>query len=78
MLYNCLKERVVNIMWFTKLVVQLANSMSRLGDVGPKLFLNVHKSTVQKSDQDKVADDWKRVGSDMRKAIIKYDARVAR
>lgn len=40
------------------------------------LFISKHVSVS--SDQKKIADDWNKVGNDMRKAIVKYNAGLSK
>lgn len=58
-------------------VENITNNISKI-NFTQKLFDEKHIDDYQISSQKALASDWKNIGNDMRKGIMKYDRKLTR
>ncbi|MFL2020503.1 hypothetical protein [Weissella hellenica] len=66
-------------MKFVSVILSVSNVINKtITGFIPQQGLFISKHVSVSSDQQKIADDWNKVGNDMRKAIVKYNAGLSK
>ncbi len=66
-------------MKFTSIILDISSAINKtITGFIPRQGLFISKHVSIDTDQQKIANDWNKVGNDMRKAIVKYNAGLSK
>lgn len=66
-------------MKFVSVILKFSNLINAAGTFFvPRHNIVIFNHNSSSSDQEKLANDWKAVGNDMRKAIVKYNVSLSK